>query len=244
MPPETAKPLQLTPLSSFGLPPPLHRLRSAEPFDVATGGGIVPGASALLCGAPGAGKSTLMVQVAASVHSSSYVTAEEKLCMVARRAQMVGASDAEMSLGESDDAESIAAMITERRPPLVIVDSLQTVHAGGRLGAFGTPSQVRACAAMLIGAAREAGSAIILVCHETKAGAFAGPRTVEHLVDVALRLEREPRRLTTIKNRFGPAGTGIDLAMTPHGLVVIDKAPAPVIERSAAALLRAIGRSR
>jgi len=202
-------------------PPDPVKIHTTPVLDAALDGGYVPGAVILIAGAPGAGKSTLLLQAAGAVPGAIYVTGEETAAAVALRAKRLGV-DGDVRLAVSDDADSLAADVMEMHPPLVIVDSLQTVRTATCKSAMGCLAQMRAASTVLIGAARRSGSTMVIVCHETKAGGFAGPRAVEHMVDVALRLERAPRQLVAIKNRHGRADTPVPVAMTAKGVVLRD----------------------
>jgi DNA repair protein RadA/Sms len=177
---------------------PLSRLVTGlRWFDALLGGGLVRGSCSLLYGAPGAGKSTLLAQVAGSVPGSLYVSLEEPLEAVAARFIRLGLRR-ETRL--SDELVFDAAN-------LLIVDSLQLTSDG----AVETAKRV-------VDAARATGMAVIMVCHATKAGDHAGPRLLEHLGDVTLRLDRQPRALVALKNRYGAAPVWLPLLMTEEGL--------------------------
>ena len=197
------------------------KVHTTPVLDAALDGGYVPGAVILIAGAPGGGKSTLLLQAADTVPDSRYITGEEtaaQVCTRGKRLELAGNT----LLAVSADADSIAADVIETRPSLVIVDSLQTVCTATSKSAAGCLAQIKATSKVLIDAARRSGSTMIIVCHETKAGGFAGPRSVEHMVDVALRFERSPRQLVTIKNRMGKADIIVPVAMTAKGVVLRD----------------------
>lgn len=179
--------------------------------DRALAGGFVPGASVLLGGEPGVGKSTLALQLARRFAKNGqktlYVAGEESLDQVALRLKRLGGPlPALRFLGETD-AATIAATLRHERPVFSVVDSIQTLRDPETRGAAGTPAQVRASAGRVAAAGREVGAAVVLVGQVTKSGAFAGPKAFEHAVDVVLMLEGDPthalRLLSATKNRFG-----------------------------------------
>ncbi len=180
--------------------------------DGVLGGGIVPGAVLLVGGEPGVGKSTLLLQMAGAFavhgHDVLIASAEESPDQVGLRAKRVGVEADTVSLVADSDIDAILAAADSLRPDLLIVDSIQTVSAS-ELGAVpGSVSQVRECAARVIRHAKQHGTAAVLVGHVTKDGGIAGPKTLEHMVDVVLYLEGESnlglRALRGLKNRFGP----------------------------------------
>ncbi|MBA3667255.1 MAG: DNA repair protein RadA [Sphingomonas sp.] len=189
------------------------RLRSGiDEFDRAVGGGIVPGSALLLGGDPGIGKSTLLLQVAATLASEGrqvvYVSGEEAADQVRLRAIRLGLGGAPVRLAAATSVRDILTTIGSGEPPaLLVIDSIQTMHSDLIEGAPGTVSQVRASAQELVRFAKERGTAVILVGHVTKDGTIAGPRVLEHMVDTVLGFEGERshqyRILRAAKNRFG-----------------------------------------
>ena len=190
--------------------------------DRVLGGGWVAGAVTLLAGEPGIGKSTLLLQLAhemlAQGHATLYVAGEESLSQVKMRAERLGVA-AQLELTRETDARTLAEHFRTVRPPFVIVDSVQTLIADDD-GTPGTVTQVRDGTALLTQAAKEAGSALVLIGHVTKQGQVAGPKVVEHMVDATLALESASgfRVLRTMKNRFGPAGEMGVFEMTTSGM--------------------------
>lgn len=184
-------------------------------LDRVLGGGIVPGAVALLAGDPGVGKSTLLLEVAhrwaagGSGGPSLYVTGEESAGQVRLRAERTDAVHQELYLAAESDLSSVLGHVDAVRPGLLIVDSVQTVQSPDADGTPGGVTQVRAITTALVALAKERGLPVVLVGHVTKDGAVAGPRVLEHLVDVVLHFEGERhstlRMLRGVKNRFGPA---------------------------------------
>ncbi|MEX6505045.1 DNA repair protein RadA [Jiella sp. M17.18] len=182
-------------------------------LDRATGGGIVRGSAILIGGDPGIGKSTLLMQTAAALSrrgsSVVYVSGEEAVAQVRLRAQRLQAADTGVLLMAETNVEDILATLAEdKRPDLLIIDSIQTLWSDLAESAPGTVTQVRAGVQALVKYAKSSGSAVILVGHVTKDGQIAGPRVVEHMVDAVLYFEGEGghhfRILRTVKNRFGP----------------------------------------
>jgi len=175
------------------------------------GGGIVPGSCVLVGGDPGIGKSTLLLQMAADVarHVGTvlYVSAEESAHQIGRRAARLGIRNERLMVLSEIVVEAIIEHIENLKPALVIVDSVQAIYSGNGASAAGTVSQVRDCAAALLRVGKTQNIPVFLVGHVTKEGAIAGPRVLEHMVDVVLQLEGERfhafRLLRSIKNRFG-----------------------------------------
>jgi DNA repair protein RadA/Sms len=180
-------------------------------LDRVLGGGLVPGAAVLLAGEPGVGKSPLLLDVAAHASDQGvkalYLTGEESAAQVKLRAERVGAVREGLWLAAETDLGAAIAHIDAVQPNLVILDSVQTFSTGTSDGAAGGVSQVREVASALIRIAKERAIAVILVGHVTKDGSIAGPRLLEHLVDVVLHFEGERhsrlRLVRAVKNRFG-----------------------------------------
>lgn len=195
-------------------------------FDRALGGGIVPGAAILVGGEPGVGKSTLLLQVADHIAGTSgtvlLATAEESTDQVQMRARRIGVGSDGVSLASLNDVDDIIGMANELKPSAVIVDSIQTITSVEVSGSAGGTSQVRETAARLIAFAKHSGIPMMLVGHVTKDGSIAGPRTLEHMVDVVLYLEGELehglRFLRAIKNRYGSVNEVGVFEMTQDGL--------------------------
>jgi len=182
-------------------------------LDRVLGGGFVPGAVILLAGEPGVGKSTLLLEVAyqwaATAGRALYVTGEESAGQVRLRAERTGNVHDEMFLAAESDLSAILGHVDAVKPGVLIVDSVQTMASPQVEGAPGGVTQVRAVTAGLVALAKERGLPIVLVGHVTKDGSVAGPRVLEHLVDVVLQFEGDKhstlRMLRGIKNRFGAA---------------------------------------
>ncbi|MGY5129566.1 DNA repair protein RadA [Streptomyces nigrescens] len=180
-------------------------------LDRVLGGGLVPGAVALLAGEPGVGKSTLLLDVAAKAasdaHRTLYVTGEESASQVRLRADRIGALDDHLYLAAETDLSAVLGHLDTVKPSLLILDSVQTVASPEIEGAPGGMAQVREVAGALIRASKERGMSTLLVGHVTKDGAIAGPRLLEHLVDVVLHFEGDRharlRLVRGVKNRYG-----------------------------------------
>ena len=206
---------------------PARRPTGLAEFDRALGGGLVPGSAVLMGGDPGIGKSTLLLQAAANVARSGgsavYVSGEEASAQVRLRAQRLELADAPVQLAAATSVRDILTTLGSIEPPaLVVIDSIQTMHSDTIEGAPGTVSQVRGCAFELIRYAKETGAAVVLVGHVTKDGSIAGPRVLEHMVDVVMSFEGERshqyRILRALKNRFGAVDEIGVFAMAKEGL--------------------------
>ncbi|AZI42014.1 DNA repair protein RadA [Deinococcus psychrotolerans] len=217
---------KLTALSSVGRREE-PRLSSGIPeFDRVLGGGLVAGGVILIGGEPGIGKSTLLLQVADKLSSKGqsvlYVAGEESLEQIRLRADRLGVTG-DIQLTRDTRAEHIAALMQEHKPALCIVDSIQTVQIEGD-GASGGVAQVREATSLLTRAAKETGTATVLVGHVTKDGTVAGPKVMEHIVDTTVFLETvgQYRLLRSVKNRFGQAGELGVFEMRGEGLIAVD----------------------
>ena len=185
-------------------------------FDRVLGGGIVPGAVVLVAGEPGIGKSTLLLDVASRAARSGlhgerrvlYVSGEESAAQVRTRAERIEAMARSLYLASETDLATVLGQIETLEPELVVVDSVQTISSADVEGSAGNVTQVREVAASLIQTAKSMGIAVLLVGHVTKDGSIAGPRVLEHLVDVVVQFEGERhsrlRLVRAVKNRFGP----------------------------------------
>ena len=181
-----------------------------DELDRVLGGGLVPGGVVLLAGEPGVGKSTLALEAAASVEGTAlYVTGEETVAQVRRRADRTGSVHERLYLAAVRDLDEVLAHVDRVQPSLLVLDSVQTITASGVEGGAGSPSQVRGVAAALVSLAKQTGPSVMIVGHVTKDGAVAGPRVLEHLVDVVVMFEGDRhsrlRLLRGVKNRFGPS---------------------------------------
>lgn len=216
------QPVLVETLSSLSHTPTLRTPSGIGEVDRVLGGGWVAGAVTLLAGEPGIGKSTLLLQLAHEMleqgQDTLYVAGEESLSQVKMRAERLGVAS-RLELTRETDARVLAEHFRTVRPPFIIVDSVQTLIADDD-GTPGTVTQVRDGTALLTQAAKEGGSALVLIGHVTKQGQVAGPKVVEHMVDATLALESASgfRVLRTMKNRFGPAGEMGVFEMTTNGM--------------------------
>ncbi len=207
--------------------PPARLATGISELDRVCGGGLTPASALLIGGDPGVGKSTLLLQAAASLArrgaNVAYVTGEEAEAQVQERARRLNAADAPVSLAAETDLRKILEGLKALKPDVVIADSIQTLWADGVEAAPGTVAQVRACAHELVRFAKKSGAVLLLVGHVTKDGQIAGPRVVEHLVDAVIYFEGERglpfRILRAVKNRFGPTDEIGVFEMLEQGLV-------------------------
>jgi len=206
------------------------------------GGGIVPGSLVLIGGEPGIGKSTLLLQMAAVLAQSAgtvlYISGEESVQQMKMRAERLGLKPDALYLLTETSMDEILAHIERLAPKIVVVDSIQTVYLEELTSAAGSISQVRESAARFMRTAKETHTAIFLVGHVTKAGAIAGPRVLEHIVDTVLYLEGERfhsyRLLRSVKNRFGATSEVGVFEMTQDGMIEVENpSKAFLAERSA-----------
>jgi DNA repair protein RadA/Sms len=221
-----------------------HCPTGIEELDRVLGGGVVPGSVTLLAGDPGVGKSTLLLKVAhqwaASGRRALYVSGEESRGQIRMRADRTGCSDDELYLAAESDLHAVLGHIEAVQPTLVVVDSVQTMYSSDTDGVSGGVTQVRAVTSALTAVAKTTGVPLILVGHVTKDGAIAGPRSLEHLVDVVLHFEGDRnsllRMVRGVKNRFGAADevgcfllqdSGIEGVADASGLF-LDQRPQPV----------------
>ncbi|MBD8870852.1 DNA repair protein RadA [Nocardioides donggukensis] len=213
------------------------RASGVAELDRVLGGGLVPGAAILLAGEPGVGKSTLLLEVAAQTARAGrrtlYVTGEESASQVRMRADRTGGVQDELYLAAETDLGAVLSHVEEVRPELVVVDSVQTIGSSEIDGVPGGVTQVKEVAAALVRTAKTRNITLVLIGHVTKDGSIAGPRVLEHVVDVVLGFEGDRnsrfRMLRAMKNRFGPidevgcfdlSTDGISAVADPTGLFV------------------------
>ena len=204
-----------------------RRLTGIAEFDRVCGGGLVPGSALLVGGDPGIGKSTLLLQVVASLARGKakcvYISGEESIDQIRLRATRLGVTGAPVELAAATSVRDIAASLDHAQAAdIVVIDSIQTMYLDNLDSSPGTVSQVRAAAQELIRLAKRVGFTLILVGHVTKDGAIAGPRVLEHMVDAVLYFEGERghqfRILRGVKNRFGATDEIGVFEMTDAGL--------------------------
>ncbi|HEY2949918.1 MAG TPA: DNA repair protein RadA [Micromonosporaceae bacterium] len=202
------------PIAEISAAPAQARATGVGELDRVLGGGLVPGAVVLLAGEPGVGKSTLLLDVAqqwaAGVGGPALVVSgEESVSQVRLRAERIGALHEQLYLAAETDLAAVLGHLDAVKPGLLVLDSVQTIFAPGAEGVPGGVTQVRAVTAALVAVAKERGLATVLVGHVTKDGQVAGPRVLEHLVDVVLHFEGDRhsslRMVRGMKNRYGAA---------------------------------------
>ena len=188
------------------------------------GGGIVPGSRGLLGGAPGIGKSTLLLQFALSAMSKRilYVSGEESEKQIKMRAERINKSSKNCYILTETNTQNIFQQIESLEPEILVIDSIQTLHSSQIESSPGSVSQVKACTSELLKYAKESGTAVFLIGHINKDGAIAGPKILEHMVDTVLQFEGDRnyiyRILRTVKNRFGSASELGVYEMNSYGL--------------------------
>lgn len=222
------------PIDSIDIEAARARPTGVGELDRVLGGGLVPGAVVLMAGEPGVGKSTLLLDVAARIARSAtvlYVTGEESAGQVRLRAERIGAMAPGLLLAAETDLGAVLGHLAACNPALLVVDSVQTIASAQIEGAPGGVAQVREVAAALIAAVKERNIPALLIGHVTKDGSVAGPRTLEHLVDVVCQVEGDRhsrlRIIRATKNRYGPTDdvgcfdlteTGVRELPDPSGL--------------------------
>jgi len=210
----------------------LHQSTGIPEFDRVLGGGIVEGSLLLIGGEPGVGKSTLLLQVAAHLAETGkrvlYVTGEESARQIKLRADRLGAGRSKMLVLAENAMDAVEEKLARHAPEYAVVDSIQTMYRPDMASAPGSVSQVRESAAVLMRYAKTTGCAVMLVGHVTKEGAIAGPRVLEHMVDVVLYFEgdyrREYRLLRASKNRYGSVNELGLFEMTGGGMRAVENA--------------------
>jgi len=198
-------------------------------LDEVLGGGFLPGGVVLVAGQPGIGKSTLLTQIAANLGESDevlYISGEESIQQIKLRAERLGAKNSQkLALASSNSAEDIAASIRTGKYKLVVVDSIQTLSLAEISSAPGSVSQITNSSNVIIRAAKQANTAVILVGHVTKEGSIAGPKVLEHLVDVVLNFEGDRyggfRVVRAQKNRYGSTSEAAIFEMSDKGLKIV-----------------------
>ena len=209
-------------------------------LDRVLGGGVVPGSVSLIGGDPGIGKSTLLLQVAASAAPGRpmlYATGEESLGQVSMRARRLGLESTSLSVLAQTDLEVILEAAQAAKAALLIVDSIQTVQFAGLGASAGAVTQLKECTAQLVRFAKTTGIAVVIIGHVTKEGAIAGPRVLEHLVDAVLYFESEAgsrfRIVRAVKNRFGAVNELAFFVMGEEGLKEVRNPSAIFLARAA-----------
>jgi DNA repair protein RadA/Sms len=225
-------------LSAVNVDQQLRTSVGMQELDRVLGGGLVTGSVVLIGGDPGIGKSTLLLQVLATLSGrldSLYVTGEESLQQISLRARRLGIKGDEIRLFSETSVERIIAAADRERPQVMVLDSIQTLYTEALQSAPSSVAQVRESAAQLVRFAKQSGIAMFLVGHVTKEGQLAGPRVLEHMVDTVLYFEGDPgdryRILRAIKNRFGAVNELGVFAMTESGLKEVTNPSAIFLSR-------------
>lgn len=225
----TAAAAKSTPLKEIAKQNEIDRLTTHDSeIDRVLGGGVVKGSLVLLSGEPGIGKSTLVAAIAGSMNEASvlYISGEESPTQLAARFERIQKKTDKIRFLDPYPVETLVATIEKEAPAFVIIDSVQTLTSSEMDSTAGTPTLVRYATSLLLELAKRTNTAILLVGQVTKDGAIAGPKTLEHLVDVVLNLEGDPvhsyRMLRSSKNRFGATDEIGVFEMTEKGLIAIE----------------------
>lgn len=208
-----------------------ERMQLAMPeVDRPLGGGVVPGSVILWGGEPGIGKSTLILQVchamAKAGRSVLYASGEESEAQIKMRAERLGASDDNLLVYSGGNLDAIVSEAEKEKPSMLVIDSIQTMYLAANESPMGSPAQIRDCTAVLVRLAKSENIAVMIIGHVTKEGNLAGPRILEHMVDVVFYLEGDRsyqfRVLRTVKNRFGSTAESGLFVMEGQGLKGIE----------------------
>lgn len=209
---------------------------SFKDLDIVLGGGILQGSVNLLAGQPGIGKSTILMQICAEVSKTKnvlYISGEESASQVKMRAARLGANSDKLNFASSTSANDIAKTIESAEFDFVIIDSIQTLAMDEISSAPGTVSQVTNCGNLIIRAAKATDTAVVIVGHVTKDGTLAGPKTLEHLVDVVLNFEGDRyggfKTVRAVKNRFGGTNEVAIFEMNEQGLKEVENPSAALL---------------
>ncbi len=210
-------------------------------LDRVLGGGIVEGALMLIGGDPGVGKSTLLLQVCANLARQGkrvlYISGEESAKQIKLRANRLGIREESLYVLAENALDAVEEKLNQLQPDVAVVDSVQTMYRPEMASAPGSVSQVRECTSLIMRLCKETGTAIFLVGHVTKDGAIAGPRMLEHMVDVVLYFEgdkmQEYRLLRAVKNRFGSVNELGVFQMTDKGMQIVENPSEQLLSRRA-----------
>lgn len=208
-----------------------ERMQLAMPeVDRPLGGGVVPGSVILWGGEPGIGKSTLILQVCHAMakvgRSVLYASGEESEAQIKMRAERLGAADDDLFVYSGGNLDAIVSEAEKEKPSMLVIDSIQTMYLSANESPMGSPAQIRDCTAVLVRLAKSENIAVMIIGHVTKEGNLAGPRILEHMVDVVFHLEGDRsyqfRVLRTVKNRFGSTAESGLFVMEGQGLKGIE----------------------
>lgn len=233
----SGKKLDASSISEITPPDDKARLKTEfRDLNTVLGGGILEGSVSLLSGQPGIGKSTLLMQICAEISKTKpvlYVSGEESAGQVKMRAKRLGANSEKLFFASSTSGNDIAKTIETGDYALVIVDSIQTLTLAEISSAPGTVSQVNNCGNLIIRAAKATGTAVVIVGHVTKDGSLAGPKVLEHLVDVVLNFEGDRyggfKTVRAVKNRFGATSEVAIFEMNDKGLAEVQNPSAALL---------------
>jgi DNA repair protein RadA/Sms len=234
----SGKMLTVQTMDTISVDAKLDRLKTGfGDLDEVLGSGILPSGVILLAGQPGIGKSTLLLQVSAHIAKTNqvlYASGEESSGQVKLRALRLGAEKSEsLSFASSTSADDIAATIRSGGYKLIVIDSIQTLSLEEITSAPGTVSQITNSSNVIIRAAKQSGAAVILVGHVTKEGGIAGPKVLEHLVDVVLQFEGDRyggfKIVRAVKNRFGSTSEAAIFEMNQEGLALVKNPSAALL---------------
>lgn len=216
--------------------PEVRLVSGIDEVDTVLGGGIVPGSVTLLAGQPGIGKSTLLLQYAHALSRSAkvlYVSGEESAHQVASRASRLKAGNKDLQLATSTSADDIAATVATGEYQLIVIDSIQTLSVSSIASAAGSVSQITNSTQLVTAAAKRSNTALLIVGHVTKEGSIAGPKVLEHVVDVVLQLEGDRyggfKILRASKNRFGPTSEAGIFEMVNEGMQPVSNPSAALL---------------
>lgn len=228
--------LQPQDMAKISAKPETRIASSIKEVDDVLGGGIVPGSVTLLAGQPGIGKSTLLLQTAHAFAQTAkvlYISGEESAHQVASRAARLNAAGKDLQLATSTSADDIAATVASGEYQIIVVDSIQTLTCAAIASAAGTVSQITNSTQLLTAAAKQSNTALLLVGHVTKEGSIAGPKVLEHVVDVVLQLEGDRyggfKILRAIKNRFGSTSEAGIFEMVNEGMQPVSNPSASLL---------------
>lgn len=233
----SAKPIETVSALSVSKKDSSRRIKvGINEVDDVLGGGLVPGSVVLIAGQPGIGKSTLLLQISAYLASGAkvlYISGEESTHQVGLRASRLKAGSSKLQIAVSTSAEDIAATMSSGKYDVVIVDSIQAISVSSVGALAGTVSQITNSTHVLMSAAKQTNTAVIMVGHVTKEGSIAGPKVLEHVVDVVLQLEGDRyggfKILRSVKNRFGSTNEAGIFEMQDEGLKPVDNPSAALL---------------